>query len=636
MFILLTLGAASAAQDPADAKILPIEPGWAATKVNTGIFRHHAVLTHDGRQFVGYYDPEGHVTIASRDLPSETWTLHRTDFKGNVKDAHNGISLGVSSDGLLHLSYDHHGHPLRYRRSAAPGDPTSFGPIVPMTGRREQRVTYPQFVNLADGTLLFFYRDGGSGRGDVCINRYDVESGKWEVLQHPVISGGGEYNAYWCRPAVGSDGSLQLAWCWRRTGNAATNSRICYARSPDGGVNWENSRGERYPMPISPENAEIVDPVEENNNLSNQDSSEVDSQNRMHIVVRMNDGAEIPQYFHIWWDGSRWRKSQVSRFTEVYQLKGGGTLRTPLSRADLFIDTADRVYVLYRDNRLGSPPMVAQASPPDYDVWTHSSLADVNLRQWEPNYDIGRWKREGVLNLFIQSTDQGNHETATATGPQMVSILEWRPVQLPRVLLIGDSICLGYGEHTKRLLSGKADVHCLPTNGGPTIRGLEHLDEWLGTDHWDVIHFNWGLHDLRFMQNGKHQVPLDEYEKNLTELVRRLKRRGAKLIWASTTPVPDAKVSPPRKNSDVIAYNAAARRIAEQNGIAVNDLYAFALPRLAELQRPANVHFTEAGSAALAERVAASILEALGSPAGGTHAAPTAKRCFAHVARQDH
>lgn len=419
-------GEAGARRSPA-MRLLPIEPGYAATKVNTAIFRHHAVLTHEGRQYVSYYDADGMVTIASRELPGDQWTIQRTAFKGRVTDAHNAISLGVSTDGLLHLSYDHHGHPLRYRRSELPGDPGSFGPQLLMTGQREQRVTYPQFVNLADGTLLFFYRDGGSGRGDVCINRYQPQDQSWHVLQHPLISGEGRCNAYWCRPAVGSDGSLQLAWCWRRSGDASTNSKICYARSLDGGETWANSRGEIYALPITPETAEVIDPVEEKNNLSNQDSSEADSRNHLHVVIRKNDAQGIPQFFHIWWDADCWRTSQVTQFTEPFVMKGGGTLRTPLSRADLLLDRKDGVYVLYRDNRLGSRPMMAGASPPDYDRWTHTALADVDLRQWEPNYDIGRWKREGVLDLFIQSTDQGNHETVTQTGPQMVSILECRP-----------------------------------------------------------------------------------------------------------------------------------------------------------------------------------------------------------------
>lgn len=184
---------------------------------------------------------------------------------------------------------------------------------------------------------------------------------------------------------------------------------------------------------------------------------------------------------------------------------------------------------------------------------------------------------------------------------------------LPRVLLIGDSISIGYTLPTRTRLRGKANVHRIPVNGGPTIRGLESLDEWLGSGKWDVIHFNWGLHDLRFTEDGKHQVAIDTYEKNLRQLVAHLERTGAVLIWASTTPVPDAEVTPPRKNGDVIAYNAVAKRVMDENRIRINDLYAFALPRLQEIQRPANVHYTEPGYDVLSERVAAAIGEALDS-----------------------
>ena len=184
---------------------------------------------------------------------------------------------------------------------------------------------------------------------------------------------------------------------------------------------------------------------------------------------------------------------------------------------------------------------------------------------------------------------------------------------LPRVLLIGDSISIGYTLPTRRLLQGKANVHRIPVNGGPTITGLESLDRWLGSGKWTVIHFNWGLHDLRFMDDGKHQVAIDTYEKNLRDLVGRLKRTGAALIWASTTPVPDAEVTPPRKNSNVVAYNAVAKRIMQEHGIPIDDLYALAFPRLGEIQRPANVHYTDPGYDVLAERVAASIRAALDS-----------------------
>lgn len=180
---------------------------------------------------------------------------------------------------------------------------------------------------------------------------------------------------------------------------------------------------------------------------------------------------------------------------------------------------------------------------------------------------------------------------------------------LPRVLLIGDSISIGYTVATRELLAGKANLHRAPTNCGPTTRGLEGIDQWLGDRPWDVIHFNWGLHDLKRIE-GKHQVPIDAYQRNLQSLVKRLEKTGATLIWCSTTPVPKG-CSPPRDNKDTIAYNAVAKKIMDEHGIAVNDLYAFALPRLEKIQIQANVHFTQEGSAVLAKQVAAVILEAL-------------------------
>ncbi len=178
---------------------------------------------------------------------------------------------------------------------------------------------------------------------------------------------------------------------------------------------------------------------------------------------------------------------------------------------------------------------------------------------------------------------------------------------LPRVLLIGDSISKGYTLPVRALLKGAANVHSIPVNGGSTSRGVEQIDSWLGKGKWDVIHFNWGLHDLKYMGDGSKQVDLDIYERNLGRLVKRLQSTEAKLIWASTTPVPDAQVSPPRKNAEVQEYNAVAARIMVKHGVPVNDLYAFALPRLADLQREANVHFLPEGSRLLAEQVASAI-----------------------------
>ncbi len=212
-----------------------------------------------------------------------------------------------------------------------------------------------------------------------------------------------------------------------------------------------------------------------------------------------------------------------------------------------------------------------------------------------------------VLLAGVASAQQAAKKAKRAPDPAFAQIVD--DPNLPRVLLLGDSISIGYTIAVREALAGKANVHRPADNCGPTIKGLELLDKWLGDGKWDVIHFNWGLHDLRYIDD-KQQVPLPDYEKNLTKLVERLKQTGAKLVWCATTPVPEG-TSPPRKDADVVAYNAVATRIMKANDIPTDDLYAFALPRLKEIQRPANVHFSPEGSKVLAEQVARAILDAL-------------------------
>ncbi|MGD9857204.1 MAG: SGNH/GDSL hydrolase family protein, partial [Planctomycetaceae bacterium] len=203
-------------------------------------------------------------------------------------------------------------------------------------------------------------------------------------------------------------------------------------------------------------------------------------------------------------------------------------------------------------------------------------------------------------------------EPAAAPNPAFAEVVD--DPQLPRVLLIGDSISIGYTVPVRELLNGKANVHRIPTNGGPTTNGLAHIDEWLGDRKWDVIHFNWGLHDLKYMNakgdlvdvtKGRQQVPIEAYEQNLKKLVTRLEQTGAKLIWRSTTPVPEGAVG--RIPGDEVRYNAIAAAIMQERGIPIDDQYAFAQPRLEEIQLPANVHFTNAGSRALAEQAVKAI-----------------------------
>lgn len=182
---------------------------------------------------------------------------------------------------------------------------------------------------------------------------------------------------------------------------------------------------------------------------------------------------------------------------------------------------------------------------------------------------------------------------------------------LPRVLIIGDSISIGYTPFVRASLKGVANVHRVFENGGPTSRGLMQLSTWLGSGHWDVIHFNWGLHDLKRDESKQVQVPIRDYERNLRTLVAKLKATGAKLVFATTTPVPGRTSN--RTEEDVVAYNAVAVRVMHELGVPLDDLHAFALPQLATIQLPKNVHYTSKGYEALAGPVTAAIRTQLGA-----------------------
>ncbi|MSU47207.1 MAG: SGNH/GDSL hydrolase family protein [Lacunisphaera sp.] len=185
---------------------------------------------------------------------------------------------------------------------------------------------------------------------------------------------------------------------------------------------------------------------------------------------------------------------------------------------------------------------------------------------------------------------------------------------LPRVLIIGDSISIGYTREVRHRLAGRANVHRPPDNCGPTVFGLEQLDGWLGAGKWDVVYFSFGLHDLKFMDSagtyivpGPKDRPLAtplEYAANLRQLVGRLQRTGARLVFANTTPVPGGTVG--RLAGSERAYNTAAEQVMRETGVTCDDLHAFVTSR-PHLQRPNNVHFTPEGCEALADQVAATI-----------------------------
>jgi beta-glucanase (GH16 family) len=417
----------------------PVGLGWAKNNVNGAVFRKNSVATQGQDQYTAYYDSVGYVTLAKRRLPAGAWQVQRTPYKGKVQDAHNVISLMVDGAGYLHLAFDHHGNPLHYCRSKAPGS-LELTELLPMTGQQEGNVTYPEFHRFPNGDLLFLYRDGSSGNGNLALNRYSVKTQSWTRLHSVLIDGEGQRNAYW-QACIDPKGTIHVSWVWRESPNVASNHDMAYARSTDGGRTWQKSTGEAYKLPITAQTAEYAARIPQNSELINQTSMTTDAQGAPYIATYWRpQGTQVPQYQLVYLLNKQWKTAQISQRTTPFSLSGTGTKKIPISRPQLLVTTQkgkSAAYLLFRDAERQDHASVLQCADLSKNQWTAADLTNTSVGNWEPSFDTERWKNEGILNLFVQRTGQGDGETLENLPPQPVYIMEWKPGQPIRPASIG-------------------------------------------------------------------------------------------------------------------------------------------------------------------------------------------------------
>ncbi|MCB9495958.1 MAG: BNR-4 repeat-containing protein [Fibrobacteria bacterium] len=426
--VLLALVALSQAQ----TSTLPVK-GWARNSVNVPVFRGNSVATLGQTQYTAFYDGDGKVVVAKRALGSTTWETKATQHSGTVTDAHNTISILPDGDGYLHMSWDMHSSKMRYCKSTTPGG-LDMGAESSPVGTLESNTTYPQFFRLPGGDLLFLYRSGSSGNGDLVINRYDLKTRTWKRIHDRLIDGQGARNAYW-QAHLDGQGVLHVSWVWRETADVASNHDMCYARSRDGGLTWEKSDGTRYQIPINASTAEYALKIPQNSELINQTSMASDEKSRPYIATYWRDaGSSVPQYRLVYHDGSTWKTTQISRRTTAFSLSGVGTKKIPISRPQLMIDASrDSVaaYMVFRDVERGSKVSLLATTNLAGDRWTVSDLTDTPVDSWEPSFDTDLWNRSRILDLYVQRAGQGDGETSVELEPQPVTILEWIPPTPP-------------------------------------------------------------------------------------------------------------------------------------------------------------------------------------------------------------
>ncbi len=410
--------------------LIPIDKGWSNNSVNVTIFRKNSLITVNNTQYVSYYSPDSCLMLGKRSLNSENWTIHKTQYKGNVNDAHNSICMMVDSDGYLHVAWDHHGSPLRYAKSLKAND-LELGDEESMTGLHESDVTYPEFSKLPDGNLIFMYRDGRSGSGNLAINKYDCKLKEWIQIQDNLISGEGRRNAYW-QAYIDAQGIIHLSWVWRESWLVESNHDMCYARSDDGGITWKNTRGEKYDLPITAATAEYICNIPQNSELINQTSMTTDHYGNPYIATYWREkGSEIPQYHVIFHNGKKWNTSNLNFRETSFSLKGGGTKKIPISRPLIIAKSNDEtttIGVIFRDEERGSKASIAICDNLAKNKWRVEDLTTFTLGSWEPTFDTELWKIQQELHLFIQNVEQVDGEGRADLTPQEIQVLELKNI----------------------------------------------------------------------------------------------------------------------------------------------------------------------------------------------------------------
>ena len=385
------------------------ENGMGNAQTNTPPFCPR-LITYNGRQYFAYWTHPGELVVAARNLPDGEWEQNNTGIQIDVRDGHWTPAVGLGPKGHIFLSYNTRSSKIRWRRSTSPEDISSFSDErVGMTGQNESSATYPEFTRLLDGTLLFGYRQGGSGNGDWILNRWNSDENAWRPLQHPLTdgqSGDQTYNSYHWNLVQSGDNVLHYFFTWRGTGGVQTNEDLLYARSPDGGVTWTGSDGMQYDLPITKETAEVVDDIPPGSDFINNGWASYDPRNGApHVAYYRDDETGNTQIFHAYLNDGSWIIESVTDRETSVNFGGGGVIGSPISRMGIVVGDDGGVHILSRDMEKGGWPTLYTKARGE---WHARYIYKRNLTYSDIHIDPYRWREDRVLSFIDQQQTVGN------------------------------------------------------------------------------------------------------------------------------------------------------------------------------------------------------------------------------------
>jgi hypothetical protein len=380
-----------------------------SVRLNGLAFQQHALTTFGDYQYVAFYQTASgygkhYVNLGRRRITPSTgeWQYFAfTDYVQQTLDEHNTISMGISGDGKIHLSFDHHDVPLNYRVSSTgiaktvPSSwsasafgavqhslPGSVGPWTPLT--------YPRFERIDNGDLLMEFRIGQSGAGDSYIHRYSSTSGQWSQVGKYLQ--GEENNAY-INGFTNSVGKLFVSWTVRETPDASTNHDFYFALSEDAGRTWKQSNGQSVALPIKPSTPGIkVYTIPQNSQIINQEAQCADEKGRFHALMRDNSSGTSRFYHYL--------RTAEGKFSKTAMNTPGLSTPPYLAYRGKIAATGDNLVAILPDQPRQTVQLWGATAGGGYTDW--KKLAEITNMAGEPLVDEERLKKNGVLSLFVR------------------------------------------------------------------------------------------------------------------------------------------------------------------------------------------------------------------------------------------
>jgi BNR repeat-containing family member len=414
-----------------DIRRIPVAEGLAAHPVNGG----HCLISDGAYQYIAFYDSDHQMTIGKRQLGQTRWDFVKLPERVGW-DTHNKIVLFQDRKGYLHVTGNMHCSPLRYYRTTEPGNIHTFKGIHTWTGDHEDRVTYPTLFKLRDGSIYMMYRYGSSGDGMRILVHYNEQTQRWTKTV-PVLTNGRDRkptcNAYPFGLLEDESGVWHIAWCWRETPDVVTNFDVCYAKSLDRGASWKSWDGRNLELPITPENAHVVERIGQKSGLMNGGTLVVDKQGRPYIGYTRFDRNGNNQIYVATPVNGTWKIIQLTDWIHRFYFEGRGTIpeyppipritvtrdqKIQISYSNRYAEPSRGQFILTREQLLAMQPGQYPAQKSRLPSAPVPHIRAVNRGPLPP----------GETDYMQQETDSANRDRRPENprGPTMIYVVEVR------------------------------------------------------------------------------------------------------------------------------------------------------------------------------------------------------------------